>query len=69
MLWKSINNNYEISNYGEVRNKNTGKILKYKNNKNHHSIVLIRKDDNTREWIRIQHLMDAHFTIYDIINN
>ena len=68
MLWKSINNNYEISNWGEVRNKNTGKILKYKNNKNHHSMVLIRKDDNTREQIRTQNLMDTHFDINELIN-
>ena len=67
-MWKSIFNypNYEISTNGEVRNIQTLKSLKYRNNPNGYAIVLIR-NNHTRTWVDVNILMRTHFTIEEII--
>jgi hypothetical protein len=54
---------YEISNYGNVRNFQTNKILKQRIDSNGYAIVLLRDKNNIRKWVHVSDLI-AYY-IYD----
>ncbi len=53
--------NYEISNHGNVKNVVTGKILKYRSNKNGFAMCLLTGNDGNRHWMNVQDLMIEYF--------
>jgi hypothetical protein len=54
-VWKEINNfdNYEVSTFGKVRNKKTGRILKAANNGGYYSVNLSKIKSNYKQVHRL----------------
>ena len=61
-IWKQINDfpNYEISNLGNVRNNNTGRILKPRISQNGYKGLVLYKNGN-RKCFLIHRLIALHF--------
>ena len=68
MMWKTLNDypNYECSNWGNVRNKNTGKAMKHC--KYHYAATasVCIKDDGNFVRLVIQDIMESLFTNEEI---
>lgn len=62
-IWKEIDNypNYEVSNMGQVRNKNTGKILKQGNNGKGYKHVALYNDVNRGKSTMVHRLVAKAF--------
>jgi hypothetical protein len=63
-IWKQINNyeNYEVSNEGNIRNKNTGKILKKYIRNGYYSLSLCK--NNKSKTVNIHRIVAEHFLDY-----
>jgi hypothetical protein len=53
--------NYEMTNNGEVYNKNTAKLLKDRKSANGMTMVLLTDDNGTRKWMEVSDLLYRTF--------